>query len=422
MLIDGSDGSQSGGSTKSSFLNLAWGLLLIGVALLSLSGASFIFAAPGEKLAGSVTIKPSQAYTGDQIEITIKGFPGDYFVPAGAISLGGVRVPIPGVFGNDGVRPKTNSEGDATFTTTVPVHAPFGPQLLKVVHFAGDGERTAAMTVLQAEVNFSLKSTSPNQMVTHRVAGFSPASRPGGGGILGVHQITGLGASGVMLNGDLLDTPYIAYPVNLDSDGWLTADLLLPERFMSSPGLSIEVKIIDDLGRVGVGFWSVKDRTVTITPKESGRKSKLTLAGEGLLASGRSIRKCWAVDIAYAGVKLFQVFPDSFGSFQSIVTVPMTSAIPSTNTVSATVSGCSTAPVATAIHKVPVRGLKVTPQGSPAGTQVTVTGESFVGFTSITAMTIGATKLSVLPTPRPVVSEDGSFSVNVVIPALSTGS
>lgn len=422
FLVNASYNQNGETPEKSSFPKYRWGLLLLGVALLSISCASFILAAPWIQSAGSVTVTPNQAYTGDLIEITLLGFPGDYLVPAGSITLGGVRIPIPGVFGNEGTRPKTNSEGDVTFTTSVPIDAPFGPQQLKVVHFAGDGERTATVTVLHAEVTFSLSAGSPNQKVMLRGAGFNPASRPGGKGILGVHQITGRGTSGITLNGALLDAPYVTYPVNLDSDGGLTTDVILPENYVNSPGVSLEVKVIDDLGRIGVGLWAVKDRTIAISPIESGRRSKLTVSGVGFIASGGAIRQCGAVDVAYAGVKLAQVLPDSSGSFQTTIKVPMTSAIPSTNIVAATVSGCPVAPGATASHKVPVRGLEVTPQGSPVGTQVAVSGESFVGFTSITAMTIGASKLSVLPSPRPLVSEDGSFSLNVVIPTIATGS
>ena len=419
--MNASDNRNGEAPEESSFPKYGWGLLLLGVALLSISCASFILAAPWNQNAGSVTVKPTQAYNGDLIEITLRGFPSDYTVPAGAITLGGVRVPIPGVFGNEGVRPKTNREGDVTFTAWVPLDAPFGLQQLKVVHFAGDGERTAPVTVLHADVTFSLSAASPNQRVMLRGVGFSAASRPGGKGILGVHQITGQGASGITLNGALLGAPHVTYPVNLDSDGGLSMSVNLPEHYVNSPGVSLEVKVIDDLGRTGLGLWAVKDRTIAISPVESGRRSRLTVSGAGFIASGGSIRRCGAVDVAYAGVKLAQVIPDSTGSFQTIVTVPITSAIPSTNTVAATVSGCPAAPAATATHKVPVPGVKVTPPGSLAGTQVAVSGESFLGFTSITAMTIGESKLSMLPSPPPVVSEDGSFSINVVIPTIATG-
>lgn len=405
---------------KSSLPKLGWVLLLVGLALLSFSSATFI-AASGYQSSGTVSVSPNKAYTGDSIKIAIRGFPSDYTVPAGTISLGGVPVATPGTFGNAGDRPMTDSQGDVTFSTVVPVDAPFGLQSLEVVHFAGDGKRTAMLTVLNADISFSHSAGSPNQKVVLRGVGFSPSSRPGGRGTLGVHQITGQDNSGIMLNGVLLGSPNIIYPVNLDSDGGLTANVSLPEHYVNSPGLSLEVKVIDDMGRMGSAQWAVKSRTITISPSESGRQSKVTVTGEGFMATGGSVSQCRAVDVAYAGTKMAQIFPDSSGSFLTTVTVPLNAVIPSTNSITATIAGCAAGSTATATHKIPLRGIKVTPPGSPKGTQVAVTGVSFVGYTAITGLTIGAADLSVLPSPQPRVEADGTFSINLVIPTLTQG-
>jgi hypothetical protein len=236
---------------------------------------------------------------------------------------------------------------------------------------------------------------------------------------LGVHRITGEGTSGIMLNGLLLDAPYVTYPVNLDSDGGLAVNLTLPESYVTFPGGSLEVKVIDDAGRTGFGVWPIMARKIIVSPVESGRGGSVTVTGTGFLAAGRSITQCTTVDVAYAGTVMKKVLPDSTGSFTTTFTVPLTAAIPSTNTVTATIYGCVTAPTATATHKVPVRTLTVTPQGSPAGTEITISGISFVGFTPITGLTIG--EVSVLSSPPPIVSGDGTFSVKVVVPALTAG-
>jgi len=287
---------------------------LVGLGLLSFSCATFVSAAAGSEASGTIMVSPSQAYTNETIENTITGFPTDYVVPAGAITLGGVLVPIPGVFGNEGPRPRTNAEGNVTFTTRVPMQAPFGIQPLKVVHFAGDGERTAMITVLNAEISFSVNVGSPNQWVTLSGEGFSPSYFPNGNGILGVHQITGQADTGITLNGVLLDSPDVIYPINLDSDGGLTARIRLPDRYIDSSSVSLDVKVIDDLGRIGLGVWAVKTRSITISPIESGRGSNVTVNGVGFMAAGGSSRLCRTVDIAYAGVKLTQVSPDATGS------------------------------------------------------------------------------------------------------------
>ena len=61
----------------------------------------------------------------------------------------------------------------------------------------------------------------------------------------------------------------------------------------------------------------------------------------------------------------------------------------------------------------------ITPLASQVGTQVTVSGVSFIGFTMITELTIGT--ISVLASPSPTVAEDGSFSIEVVVPKLTSG-
>ena len=93
FLVNASYNQNGETPEKSSFPKYRWGLLLLGVALLSISCASFILAAPWIQSAGSVTVTPNQAYTGDLIEITLLGFPGDYPVPAGSITLGGANTP-----------------------------------------------------------------------------------------------------------------------------------------------------------------------------------------------------------------------------------------------------------------------------------------------------------------------------------------
>ena len=99
-------------------------LFLAGLVLLSIALVTLILAAPGSP-AGEVTAGPSEVYTGDDLAISIQGFPADYPVPAGSVTLGGVRLPIPGVFGVPGVKPVTDSLGDVTFTVQVPLDVPF---------------------------------------------------------------------------------------------------------------------------------------------------------------------------------------------------------------------------------------------------------------------------------------------------------
>ena len=340
-------------------------------------------------------------------------------MPAGAVSLAGVRIAIPGTFDNPGVRPRMDSAGNVSFTTQVPLGIPFGPQTLTVAGFADGRQQSAAITILGADLAFTPPATSPNQAVVLYGSGFSPASNAGGQGPLGVHQITGAGPSGITINSKLLDDPYVTYPINLDSDGGLTVNLILPETYVSLPRGTIQVGVTDDTGRSGAAGWIVSERKITLSPKESGRVSKVTVSGTGFSATRGPHTQCTTVQLSYAGTALITLQANSTGSFETTIKVPQDVALSSSNQVAASIPACPSAPIATATHKVPARSIKAVPQGSPANTVITVTGASFIGFTQITKLAVGG--ISVLPSPPPVIKEDGSFAITVFVPKLATG-
>ena len=177
--------------------------------------------------------------------------------------------------------------------------------------------------------------------------------------------------------------------------------------------------VVDDAGRSGAVVWIIRDRRITLNPAESGRASEVTVAGTGFSATGGPASRCTTVQLSYAGIALSTLKPDSTGSFETTIKVPLTAGLSSSNQVTVSIPACPSAPVATATHKVPARKIKVVPQGSPVNTVITVTGVSFIGFTQITKLTVGS--ISVLPSPPPVVKEDGSFLISVFVPKLATG-
>ena len=394
-------------------------LVLAGFALLSIACTTLILAAPYSQSAQKVSVSPDQAYNGDTIDISLAGFPADYPIPAGAVTLDGIRIAIPGVFGSPGVRPQTDSQGNVAFTATIPTDVPHGPQTLSVTHFTGDGQETATITVLAAQLSFTPPSAVPGQGILLQGSGLSPFTKPGGGGPLGVHQITGEGISGIMVNGTLLSSSNVRYPIDLDTYGGLTADITLPRTYVSFPGGTLVVKVVDDAGRSGIGLWLIKDRKIIIDPVESGRGGTLAVSGSGFMATGGYITTCEVVDIAYAGTKLAEVRPDSDGSFETSITVPSAGTVPSVNAVTATIFGCPTATATTATHKVPARSIKFNPPSGRVGSQIIVSGVSFIGFTQITKLTIG--DVAVLPSPSPTVAADGSFSIKAIVPQLAVG-
>ncbi|PKB64407.1 MAG: hypothetical protein BZY80_03165 [SAR202 cluster bacterium Io17-Chloro-G2] len=395
----------------------AFAILAAVMAVLGL--ATYVLAAPAFQSGPGVTVTPSEVYTGDSIEIAIDGLPPSYYIQGGWVTLAGTRLSVPGVLGAAGTQPVTNDSGEVSFNTKIPLEVPYGSHDLVVRNLPVGGDRTATVTVLAAEITLSSTSASPNETVTLRGLGFSPSTSLGGNGPLGVHQITGEGKSGITINGKLLEAPYARYPINLDSDGGLTASIIIPETYVSAPNTGLLVKVIDDVERSGWGASRIKSRTITVDPAESGRGSELTITGSGFAGTARFNNLCTAVDISYGSKLIRQVIPDAVGSFTTVAKVPNDVALSSTNTINVTTPACTLVAAATATHKIPARTLKVSPATSTPGGRVTITGVSFVGYVPISLLTIGG--ISVLPSPAPFVDANGSFSVDAGVPVLEKG-
>ena len=418
--------------------NITWAAALKGAAALFflgflLTGWMTLVAAdsPGPS-PSALSVNPSEAYTGDTIEITLRSLPNGYRIPGGSVTLAGLRLQVPGVFGAGGTQPIAGPQGDVTFTTQVPVDTPIGVQTLVAANNLGGEDHVAPLKVLTSKISFSPTAAVPNQTVTLRGSRFSSFTRPGGMGALGVHQITGKGESGVEINGVMLDAPHVSYPIDLDTDGHLTAQVTLPRGYVFSNG-ALLVKVIDDAGRSGSGPLQIKARSITLQPAESGRGSTVTVTGSGFVSTQNRNNFCTTVDLTYAGQLVKQITSDRLGDLKTEIVVPLSAVTPSSNTVKATLSGCTSASVVTAIHKIPARSLKITPAKALAGSTVTVTGVGFLGFTPISALTMGQTtstnadgeivntKTSVLPSSSPYVNKGGDFSVDIVVPSLKTG-
>ncbi|MCH7714136.1 MAG: hypothetical protein IIC99_10985, partial [Chloroflexi bacterium] len=392
---------------------------MMAASIAALGWATFVFAAPVFQSAPNITVTPSEFYTGDSIEIALRGLPAGRLIHGGSVTLGGIRLSVPGVFGATGIQPITDASGEVSFTTKIPLEAPYGSHELVVNNLSVGGDRTTTVKVLAAEISFSPTSASPNETVILRGLGFSPSTSPGGNGPLGVHQITGEGKSGIMINGKLLKSPYVRYPIDLDSDGVLTVAIILPETYVTTPGIGLILKVVDDAERSGWGAWMIKQRKITVDPPESGRGGELTITGSGFAGTSRYNMLCTTVDISYGARLIKQVSPGATGSFTTVIQSPTNVALLSTNTIKATTPGCPMVAAATVTHKIPARTLNVSPATSVTGGRVTITGVSFVGYTTITKMTIGG--ISVLPSPAPLVDAGGGFSVDAAVPVLTKG-
>ena len=203
-----------------------------------------------EPIAQRVAVSPSKGFYGERIEITVKGFPPEYTLPAGSVTLSGLRLPVPGYFRTPGERPKSDERGNLTFRTYPSMDTPLGSLQLTVaidpVFFAS--------TVLEfpgASLSLSPTSAVANQLVRISGTGFSSASVKGGSGPQLVHQITGRGQSGITLDGEVLRAPYVNYPINLDLDGNLLTRMYVPAIASTERAGILALRITDSGGRAG---------------------------------------------------------------------------------------------------------------------------------------------------------------------------
>jgi hypothetical protein len=117
--------------------------------------------------------------------------------------------------------------------------------------------------------------------------------------------------------------------------------------------------------------------------------------------------------------------PDGNGAFSGTFTVPLDAGIPSDNLVKSSFSytpsgGSATTVTNTVSHSVPTASLSASLASGPAGTVVTLTGQGFKAFSTVSTLTIGG--VDSRPAPVPATDGDGELSTEVMVPQLATGS
>ena len=101
--------------------------------------------------------------------------------------------------------------------------------------------------------------------------------------------------------------------------------------------------------------------------------------------------------------------------------MPLGSSIPSTNTVKAsyTIPGSTNQIIETTIHEVPGATITLSASEGEPGDTVTVTGEGFKAFQSISRLDIGG--VDVIPSPKPATNNLGAFTATILVPDLDLG-
>ena len=275
----------------------------------------------------------------------------------------------------------------------------------------------SAPAPLAATLTLTPTSAVPNQTIVLIGPGFTAATTTGGAGPGGVHQITGSGASVVKIGDVTLTSPHITYPINLDSSGLLAETLVVPVNSTTLAGGSLTVAVTDDQGVTASATLTMVQRKITLNKTTGRRESDVRIEGTGFPATNLVASGSFIVTVDYGGTPVGNITPDSDGEFDTTFKVPTRAAIPSTNTVTALIVGTSA--TATATHSVPAAAISVSPDTSPPGFNVTVSGSDFPAFAQVSSLTVGST--AVLQLPSSTTTSNGRFIATFLVPAIGPG-
>ena len=278
-----------------------------------------------------------------------------------------------------------------------------------------DSATGVASPNLAPALTVSPETAVPNQTVVLFGAGFTPASAPGGSGAYGAHQITGLGASVIMVDGTLLTSPAVNYPINFGSAGNWAAAITIPGTPDIVAGGPVTVTVVDDQGVTLSTQLSIKTPSISVDPASSSRNSDLRVTGGGFPASTSANVQ---VSIAYGAEQLAVVSTDPNGEFDVTVRVPVTAVMPSSNQVRATIVGFIYQ-FATAAHSVPEAGITLSPTSGISGSVVTISGENFPAHSVVSDAKVRG--ISVLEAPVQFTDKDGKFVSSIMVPLFAPG-
>jgi len=342
---------------------------------------------PTFSMLGSVTTSVTEAKRGQAITVKLRQFAaGDVT----SITFGGSGATLPSTV-------TVPASGTLDLAITVPTSTSLGTQRVNVV--AGE-TRNNSIDIIGAPMTLSPSTAVPLQTITISGSGFNGGATVSTITVGNFTVVAANIASGAT--------------VTADDSGNIVAQLKIPidatDATTRTAG-TYKITITDSAGRTGQADLVIPSRVVTLSPASSRRASTITVEGTGFPAST-------SVTVKYASTTVGSATPDSAGAFSTTITVPTTASIPSTNAVLVT-SSADGAPTGSANHAVPGASITISESSAVSGEQITVTGEGFPGYATMTALTVGA--VSAIPTPAPSTDIDGKFTTTVLVPQLASG-
>ena len=256
------------------------------------------------------------------------------------------------------------------------------------------------ITVVAKNLTVSPSTAVPGQEITIQGSGFSPRAN----------------IRKVEIDGD--NAYASGQTAAADSGGNISITVKVPHALKKG---SRKVLVEDAVGRVGQATLTIPEATITLSPKEGLRGSRITVTGIGFPAND-------LIQLQYddytGGTKTARVIgtanSDSTGNFEGSVTVPSFARIGKTQKVTAVSQVSETDVTANTDHSTPEPEVTLTPATTQAGQMISFGGINYAGFISVKTMTIN--DIDVRPVPAPSTNADGSFTApGVQVPLLDPG-
>ena len=376
------------------------------------------------ELKPTLEISPDVVQIGNTVTISMFDYPEESDIDS--ILIAGRAVDIPAGL------PDTGPAGQVSFTLEIPGVDELGNRLprgtVRLEVAAGGEDEDAEITIAGANLSLSHDTVIANQDLTITGSGFTE----GGDTCIATDGIT---FNNVVLQiDDELDCDNTAGDngINVNNGGTFTLtvrvhDFNLGANVAISSSLltegTHELKIIDTSSAEGTQQVTVDERTLEVTPLASRPRDVVTIIGRRFIADNPD-GVSTTVTVEYAcgdNSRTATADPDVSGNFRETLRIPSGCAIPSTNTITATIdANGDTGIVETVTHEVPESLIRTEPGRGLSGSRVVLTGEGFRTFESVTEIRIGG--LGVLGGRTPNTDANGDFSIDdVLVPGLDPG-
>ena len=411
--------------------------------MLPISSTTATESIPRYLLESSIKVTPGTAAIGDRVQVTARDFIG-----RSTISLLTSRISIGGVPVDFFETANVSTTGDATFEMTIPNDVASGTQNLVVSDGAkGDinkeddpeygyiashnivntGGARFNMVISGAQLSVTPSDgLVPNQTVTLSGRGFSTGDRRGNAEI-------NVDASDATISGSDIDLGPRSPKFNegdiidVDNAGNWSSSFVIPITDVTTTPGAQELSITDSLGRSGAVDLKIAERQLTLTPASGRVGTRVNLEGSGFPADnpGEGGDRTVTVEIRYSVTgdtrTVVTLTPDGSGNIRGWFTVPLNAGIPSTNAVRATfdIPDTNINVTTSAVHQVPRAGITLDQESGPAGTVVTITGEGFKRYTTVSEIDFGA--LDVRSGFGLSTDGVGGFETTFLVPGANTG-